>query len=97
MVFLWYSYGISTVWYSIQWLGESAPRSVWGIHIPYIFPIQWAAVWSYLEFPIHLIVFLWYFYGTSRVIHWMHHILLYGYVTKIRQYIYICIYVYIYI
>ena len=29
----------------------------WGIHIPYtnLYPIQWGASWSYLEFPNHLI------------------------------------------
>ena len=28
---------------------------VWGIHIPHIFPIQWGAVWCYLEFPNYII------------------------------------------
>ena len=40
---------------SIQWLGGSDKRSVWGTHIPHTFPIQWEAVRSYLEFPSHLI------------------------------------------
>ena len=30
-------------------------RSVWGIHIPHLSPIQWGAVRSYCEFPKHLI------------------------------------------
>ena len=34
-----------------------------GIHSPYIFPIQWGASWSYLEFPKHLIVGLCIFVG----------------------------------
>ena len=42
---------------SIQWLWGSEKRSIWGIHSPYIFPITWGAVWSYLEFPNHLLVF----------------------------------------
>ena len=27
----------------IQWLGGSDKRSVWGIQIPYIFPMKWGA------------------------------------------------------
>ena len=34
-----------------------------GIHIPYIFPIQWGAGSSYLEFPNHLIVDAFMLYG----------------------------------
>ena len=41
---------------TLQWLGGSDKRSVWGIHIPYRFPIQWGAVRSYLKFPNHLVV-----------------------------------------
>ena len=33
---------------------KGAIRSIWGIHIPYIFPVKRRAVRSYLEFPNHL-------------------------------------------
>ena len=36
--------------------GSSGGREIADIHIPYGFPIQWGAVWSYYEFPKHLIV-----------------------------------------
>ena len=39
----------------MEWLGGS--DSELGVFIiPLIFPIQWGAVWSYLEFPNHLIL-----------------------------------------
>ena len=34
---------------TIHCLGGGDKRSVWGIYIPFIFPIQWGAVWSYVS------------------------------------------------
>ena len=41
---------------TIQWWMEGAiQRSASGIHILYVFPISWAASWSYLQFPNPLV------------------------------------------
>ena len=52
--------------YTIQWLGRSYGARF--IHIPHIFPIQWGAVRSYMEFPNHLVVYrcLWWQYKKSH-------------------------------
>ena len=44
---------------AIQWLGgsDSELGLSFVIHIPHVSPIQWGAVWSYLEFPNHLLVY----------------------------------------
>ena len=42
---------------TLQWFGRSCSERARGIHIfPWYSPIQWGAVWSYFEFPNHLIV-----------------------------------------
>ena len=52
---------------AIQWEGAISSERTWGSHIPYE---QWGAVWSYLEFPNHLIVWvlmMWLFHVVSPV------------------------------
>ena len=47
---------IMELFLSSGWEGDKEVECSYSIHIPYC--IQWGAVWSYLEFPNHLIVFV---------------------------------------
>ena len=41
--FWWTTEKLGFMRQAIQWLGWSVKRSVWGIHLPHIFPLQWGA------------------------------------------------------
>ena len=57
MVILWWFMVVSMgIYYPVVNGGSDKRRSVWGTHIPYIFPMKTGEPKSYLEFPNHLIV-----------------------------------------